>query len=343
MPQKNTEEHRSSDAVRGSGFLFVSVFFCVLLWPVRVLVTGGSGYLGSAIVRALAGHGHEPIVFARRAVAAGLPGRPVDGDVRDRRAVRRAADGVDAIIHAAALVSIWQPRPSVFDDINIGGLESTLDVARALGIPRILYTSSFLALPPAGRSAPIAANDYQRTKVRAREVAQAAADAGLPVVTLVPGVIYGPGPATEANLVGRMITDHRRGRLPGLVGADRRWSYACIDDVAEAHVAALTRPLTDREYLLGGENVPQMRVFEIVRELTGSPLPRRIPFPLATAVAWLEEGRSAVTGRPPLITRGAVEIFRHEWPLDSFRSVQELSYRIPSLETVIKDILSATS
>ena len=76
----------------------------------RVLVTGGSGYLGSAIVRALAARGHEPIVFARRASAAGLPGRSVDGDVRDRTAVRRAAEGVDAIVHTAALVSVWRPR-----------------------------------------------------------------------------------------------------------------------------------------------------------------------------------------------------------------------------------------
>lgn len=308
----------------------------------RVLVTGGSGYLGSAIVRALAGHGHEPIVFARRASTAGLPGRPVDGDVRDVAAVRRAADGADAIIHAAALVSIWQPRPLVFDEINVGGLETTIEVARALGIARILYTSSFLALPPAGASAPLAANDYQRTKVRAREVARKAAAAGLPIITLVPGVIYGRGPATEANLVGRMIHDHRRGRLPGLVGADRRWSYAYIDDVAEAHVTALTRPLTTGEYLLGGENAPQMRVFEIVRELTGSALPRRIPFPLASAMAWLEEGRSALTRRPPLITRGAVEIFRHEWPMNSLRSIEELSYRVSPLESGIKAILSGT-
>ena len=75
----------------------------------RVLVTGGTGYLGGAIVRALAAHGHEPIVFARSRVGGRPAGRPIDGDVRDRAAVRHAAEGVDAIIHSAALVSIWQP------------------------------------------------------------------------------------------------------------------------------------------------------------------------------------------------------------------------------------------
>lgn len=306
----------------------------------RVLVTGGSGYLGSAIVRALVRHGHEPVVFARRASAASLPGRAVDGDIRDGRAVRAAANGVDAIIHSAALVSLWQPSPSIFDDINVGGLELTLDVAKALGIARIVYTSSFLALPPADATVPLAANDYQRTKVRAREVARAAAAAGQPVVTMVPGVIYGPGPATEANLIGRLIDDHRRGRLPGIVGGHQPWSYAYVEDVAEAHVQAVSRPLGATEYVLGGENVPQMRLFEIWKKLTGAALPRQIPYGFASGIAWLEEHRAALTGRPPLITRGAVEIFRHDWSLDSTRSVEELSYRIQSLEAGVKAIFS---
>jgi nucleoside-diphosphate-sugar epimerase len=306
----------------------------------RILVTGGSGYLGGAIVRALVRHGHEPVVFARRASTAGLPGRAVDGDVRDRQSIRNAADGVDAIIHAAALVSLWQPSPSIFDEINVGGLEATLDVARTLGTQRIVYTSSFLALPPAGATSPLTANDYQRTKVRAREVALAAAAARDPVVILVPGVIYGPGPANEANLIGRLIDDHRRGRLPGLVGSERCWSYAYVDDVAEAHVQALSRPLGATEYVLGGVNAPQMRVFEIWRDLTGTPLPRRIPYAAASAIAFFAEGWAALTARPPLITRGAVELFRHDWTLDSTRSVEELNYRISPLEKGLNALFS---
>lgn len=309
----------------------------------RVLVTGGSGYLGSAIVRALAGRGHEPIVFARRASAAGLPGRAVDGDVRDRTAVRRAADGVDAIVHTAALVSVWHPQPSTFDDINVGGLEATLDAVRALGIRRIVYTSSFLARPPADSTVVLAANDYQRTKTRAHEVAHTAVNAGVPIVSLVPGVVYGPGEATQGNLIGRMVRDHLAGRLPGLIGADRCWSYAYVNDVADAHVSALTPGVPAGEYLLGGYNSPQMRVFEIVRDETGAALPRRIPFALASAVAWVEEMRARMTGRPPAITRGVVEILRHDWSMDSAPSVKVLNYHITPLETGIRALLSATS
>src|SRR6476659_10982733 len=110
----------------------------------RVLVTGGSGYLGSAIVRALHREGHEPVVFARTAYRADLPGTAIDGDIRDTRAVTAAAAGVDAICHTAALVALWRPDPSEFDAINIGGLQSVLSAARERRLARVVYTSSFL-------------------------------------------------------------------------------------------------------------------------------------------------------------------------------------------------------
>jgi nucleoside-diphosphate-sugar epimerase len=306
----------------------------------RVVVTGGTGYLGSAIVRALARSGLWPVVFSRHASAAGLPGEAIDGDVRDRAAVTRAVRGADAVCHAAALVSVWRARPAEFDDVNVEGLRTVLDVCREMRTPRIIHTSSFLALPPAGRHAPLAANDYQRTKARAHAVATEAAEAGLPVISLVPGVIYGPGAATEGNLIGRLIRDHLAGTLPGIIGAAREWSYARIDDVAEAHVRAITDGRVGQTYPLGGENAPQMRVFEIVRELTGRPLPRRIPYAVAWTGALVEEARARVTGRTPMLTRGAVEIFRHDWSMDSARSLAELSYRVSPLGEGIRAVLS---
>jgi farnesol dehydrogenase len=307
----------------------------------KVLVTGGTGYLGRAVVNALAARGHQLVIFARAASRSGLPGAMVDGDIRDRAAIERAAAGCDAISHSAALVSIWRRRHEDFDEINVGGLRNVLDAATSLGIPRVLYTSSFVAIPPAGRSEPLVANDYQRTKVAADRLADEAVRGGSPLIRVYPGVVYGPGTFTEGNLVGRLIADHLRRRLPGLVGPENRWSYAFVDDVAAGHCAALERGRIGGRYALGGENAPQRRVFDIVRQLTGRRPPPRIPFPLASMMGAAEELRVQAFGGTPLITRGAVEIFRHDWSLDSSEAVRELGYTMTPLQEGVTRTLAS--
>ncbi len=205
----------------------------------RVLVTGGTGYLGRAIVAALAAAGHDVVLYARSASASGLPCRAFDGDIRDGERLFAAADGCEGVLHVAALVATWARRSRDFDDVNVGGLGQVLDVARRRNVGRVVYTSSFMALAPAGLDAPPAWNDYQRTKAAGDAVASRAAGRGAPIIRLYPGVIYGPGPVTEGNLVGGMVADHLKGRLPGLIGAGRIWSFSFVDDVAAAHVAAL--------------------------------------------------------------------------------------------------------
>ncbi|HEX3644310.1 MAG TPA: NAD-dependent epimerase/dehydratase family protein [Vicinamibacterales bacterium] len=307
----------------------------------KVLVTGGTGYLGRAVVSALASRGHDVVVFARSASRSGLPGTAIDGDIRDRAAVERAAAGCDAISHAAALVSIWRRRPADFDDVNLGGLRNVLAAAAAHRTPRLLYTSSFVAIPPRGRAEPLLANDYQRTKVEADRIAGQAVDDGAPLIRVYPGVVYGPGRFTEGNLVGRLIADHLRHRLPGLVGPEQRWSYSYVDDVAAGHCAALERGGVGGRYALGGENAPQRRVFEIVEQLTGRRPPPRIPFPIARLMGAAEELRVTLFGGTPLITRGAVEIFRHDWSLDSGEAIRDLGYTLTPLDRGVKLTLAS--
>jgi farnesol dehydrogenase len=305
----------------------------------NVLVTGGTGYLGRTVVAALAGAGHVPIVFSRHASGSGLPGRLVDGDVCDARAVSGAMRGCDAVIHAAALVSLWRRHPGEFDAVNVGGLRHVLDAASTLGVPRVVYTSSFLALAPAGGAEPVRANDYQRTKVEARAVAIRAIDAGLPLMCVYPGVIYGPGTRTEGNLVGRLLADHLAGRLPGVIGPERLWSFSYVGDVASGHVTALERGRPGAHYGLGGETAPQRRVFELLQAATGVRVPRRIPYAAAHLAGTVEEWRARLTGRPPLVTRGAVEIFRHDWPVDSRAAVADLGYTMTPLATGFAELL----
>jgi len=306
-----------------------------------VLVTGGTGYLGRAVVRALAARGHQVVVFARTATVSGLPGRLVDGDVRDREAFGRAAAGCDALCHSAALVSIWRRRRADFDEVNVGGLQNAIAIVKAHRIPRMLYTSSFVALPPRGHREPMAANDYQRTKLAADRVADQAVADGVPVTRVYPGVVYGPGSATEGNLVGRLIADHLRGRLPGVIGPENLWSFAFVDDVAAGHCAALEQGSSGGRYALGGENAPQGHLFEIVQQLTGRKPPMRIPFPIAVALGAAEELRVALVGGTPLVTRGAVDIFRHDWSLDSTSAVRELGYTITPLAEGVRRTLDS--
>ncbi|MBA3949187.1 MAG: NAD-dependent epimerase/dehydratase family protein, partial [Acidobacteria bacterium] len=196
----------------------------------KVLVTGGTGYLGRAIVATLRARGHRAIVFARTARSGGEDA--IAGDVTDAAALARAAREVDAICHTAALVSIWERDRSRFDAVNVGGLRHAIAAARGAGHDRFVYTSSFLALPPAGRTSALSANDYQRTKAAAAAVADDAARSGFPITRLYPGVIFGPGgpgEARESNLVGRLIRDQMTQRLPVAVGPDRIWSFSWID------------------------------------------------------------------------------------------------------------------
>jgi nucleoside-diphosphate-sugar epimerase len=268
-------------------------------------VTGGTGYLGSAICRALIARGHDVTPFAR---ANG-------GDVRDRAALLAASRGMDAIIHTAALVTVWRRRRQDFDDINVGGLENVLAVANELSLSRIVYTSSFLALPPAGASSPVKGNDYQRTKALALDVARRAADKGAPITMMAPGVIYGPGLMSEGNLVGRMVADHLAGKLPGLIGPDRIWSFSWVDDVASAHADALETGQPGQLIEAGGHNLEQRAPFQWLLEHSGKPLPRTLPVWAGTLAGAYELVKAQITGRAPLLTPATVEIFKNDWPM----------------------------
>lgn len=306
----------------------------------KVLLTGATGFLGKTVARRLAAAGHDLRLLVReRSVLAGLPeaAERVSGDVTDHDGLRRAAQGCQAVMHMAALVKVWVPDRARFDAVNVGGVLNALAAAREAGA-RLVYTSSFIALGPTGpepadesRRHPGAGyrNDYERTKAVADGLVQQAVDAGQDVVRLYPGVVYGPGELTDGNLVVKMVMDHLRGRLPGIIGpGDRLWSYAFVDDVAEGHLQALERGGAGERYFLAGENVGMDGFFAQLAELTGVRPPRRhIPYPVAWALgagmwAWAE-----LTGHEPQLTHEVVNVFRHHWAFSSAKAQAELGYR----------------
>jgi farnesol dehydrogenase len=314
---------------------------------VKVLVTGGAGFLGGRIVRALMAKGHAVVLMVRGGRRPGLPenAEVVDGDVREADLFTRAADGCDAIIHTAAMVKIWSPRLQDFDDINVGGIQNAITAARAHRI-RLVYTSSFFAVgstttTPADESQNHPGdygNDYERTKALADEVARAYARDGGDIVILYPGVVYGPGELTDGNLVAKLLADEMNGKLPGIVGpGDRLWSYAFVDDVAEAHVAALERGAKGERYLLAGPNATLNEVFEIASKRAGRNLsPRRLPFGLARMVGRAMWIWADVTGKMPELTHQAVGIFEKNWAYRSDKAVRDLGYRVLPLEDGIR-------
>lgn len=306
----------------------------------KVLLTGATGFLGRTLARQLSARDHALRVLARpTSRLEGLPGDAeiVIGDVTDASSMQRAAQGCDAVLHAAALVRIWVSDPTRFEEVNVGGLRNALAAARSASA-RLVYTSSFIALGPSGRGAldasrphpgPPFRNPYERTKALADAVAREAATRGDDVVILYPGVVYGPGDMTEGNIVARMIADHLGGRLPALVGpADRRWSYAFVEDVAAGHVLALEKAPAGEGYVLGGENATLGQVFALVQEIAGAAPPRlRIPYGLATLLGRAQWLWAELTGHPPQLTHGEVGVFREEWACDSARAERELGYR----------------
>jgi farnesol dehydrogenase len=305
----------------------------------KVLVVGSTGFLGKSVARRLARAGHALRLLARS--GSNLEGLPTDaeivrGDVTDPASLDRAADGCDAIVHMAAMVKMWTPDRAVFDRVNVGGLQNVLAAAERARA-RVVYTSSFMALGPAG---PVPGdeslvhpgrprNDYERTKAAADVVAREAAAAGRDVVILYPGVVYGPGDVTDGNIVVKMVTDHLAGKMPGIVGpGDRLWSYSYVEDVADGHLSALERGRAGERYVLAGENVTMDGLFRTLQEVANVRPPRiHIPFAVASALGYACVLWAEMTGHPPLLTHEVVGVFREHWAYSSAKAERELGYR----------------
>jgi nucleoside-diphosphate-sugar epimerase len=317
-----------------------------------VLLTGGTGFLGRRLAERLA-RDHEVVLLVRP--PAGRPGLPrrahlVEGDVSRPESLARALEGCDAAIHAAALVKILAPREE-FDRINLGGLDHFLAAAAAAGVERLVYVSSFIALGPTERlpggladeaTEPMGPhgparrwiNHYERTKTLADRRAREAIAAGAPLSVAYPGVVYGPGERTEGNIVVRHLLDLAGGRLPALLGSPvRRWNYVFVDDAAEGVARVLEAAPPGSRYCLGGENVTLDDFYRLVAEIGGIRVPsRRMPDAVARVAGLVAREWARARGTTPRLTPDLVEIYRHDWALDSSRAAAELGWRSRGLE-----------
>lgn len=318
----------------------------------RVLITGSTGYLGSQVAARLAGAGHSVLSLVRRGREAGAPSgcSPIAGDVLDPPSLERALAGCDACVHMAAMVKMWARDPLEFDRVNVEGLAAVLSAAERRGVGRILYTSTIAALGPTGPEARDETcartefnfrTDYERSKWAAERLAVERASTGHPIVIVYPGVVYGPGAATQGNLMEKVFADYAAGRTrTRLGGRPTRVCYAYAPDVADGHLLALEKGTPGRGYILGGENVTQDELFSLLQGLTGIAPPRTaVPFWVAEAAGRAQRVRARLTGRMPAFTDGAIATFRHHWAYASERAVREIGYRITPLREGLRATL----
>lgn len=336
-----------------------------------ILLTGATGYLGSQIGRELIARRMPFRVLVRdpsrlpfetgnwkvetgnwkTEVGSSAPACEVAvGDVRDVGTLKKALIGVDRVIHTAALVKMWVRDRRDFCRVNLDGLKMLLQSADGAGVSRVVYTSSFIALGPSAdvhsaeglRHRGPYSNAYEETKAQALEWLRQEGFHRFPVVTLLPGVIYGPGPRTEGNLVGGMIDQYLSGKFPGLLGSgEQRWSFAFNSDVVAAHLVALERAKPGEEYVLGGDNRSLNEFFLLLSRVSNvNQRVRHLPVWAGKTIGALEVARARLFGSRPQITPGAAEIFQHDWVYSSAKAMHELGYSVTPLEEGLAKTLS---
>lgn len=312
------------------------------------LVTGATGFVGAAVVRALVRAGEDVRVLARAASDLrnldGLSVQRVEGDLRDKASLLRALDGCRRLYHVAAHYALWAQDPTIFYDINVTGTRNLLEAAGTAGLERTVYTSTIgaIGLPSDGgvgtETTPVSldqmAGDYKRSKFLAEQEVHRLAKAGLPVVIVNPSAPVGAGDI-KPTPTGQMIVDFMKGRMPAYI--DTGMNLIDVDDVATGHLLAMAKGRQGERYILGNRNLMLRDIFELLSRLTGVPaptikLPRLAILPLAYANKWIAD---YITHQPPRIPLEGVKMAKYRMHYDCSKAVRELGLPQPPVEIAL--------
>lgn len=278
------------------------------------LVTGGTGFIGSAVVRRLLARGRQVRVLVEPGASAanldGLDVERVEGTVLDPAAVERAVAGCDVVHHLAAIYSMWLPDEQVIYDVNVGGAHNVLTAAHRAGARRIVHTSSIAALgiAPEGQlgneDTPFNyrkdANAYMQSKFQSHQAALRLASSGAPIVIVCPAFPFGARDAGPTP-TGRFIVETLARRVPGTTAGG--FCAVDVDDVAECQVLAEEKAVVGSVTIAGAHNVTNRDFFAAVTRVAGlPPIKRRLPTAAILAIAWGMERVARLTGRPPQVT-----------------------------------------
>jgi dihydroflavonol-4-reductase len=318
------------------------------------LVTGASGFVGSAVVRALLDRGETVRSFVRPSSdRRNLEDLKVDievGDLRDRASLDRAMKGCDTVFHVAADYRLWVPQPNEMFSANVDGTRNVMEAAGDAGVRRIVYTSSVatLGLPqgdhaPADERTPVKEGDiispYKRSKFAAEAlVKRMVAEQGLPAVIVHPSTPIGPRDV-KPTPTGKIVVEAARGRMPAFV--DTGLNVVHVDDVAQGHLLAMERGAIGGQYILGAENLTLAEILAAVAETVQRPAPRwRLPHDVVMPIAFLAELWARLTGREPFVTRDGVRLARKHMFFSSDHAIQALGYQPRPAKVAIADAVS---
>ena len=316
------------------------------------LVTGGNGFVGSALVRLLLGQDHQVRVLVRsgsdRRNLEQLDIDLAEGDLTDAASLQRAVKGCSHLFHVAADYRLWIPDPERMYKTNVDGSRDLLRAAADAGVNRMVYTSSVATLginrdrSPADETTPVSLADmvghYKRSKFLAEQaVLELVQEQGLPVVIVNPSTPIGPRDV-KPTPTGRIIVDALRGKIPAYV--DTGLNIAHVDDVAAGHLLAFERGEPGRRYILGGENLSLQAILGIICDYAGLAPPRlRLPHNAVYPFAWLAEQWARVSGKEPFATVDGVKMSKKFMYFSSALAQQTLGYEPRPARLAIKDAI----
>lgn len=319
---------------------------------VKTLVTGATGFVGSAVARRLLREGHQVRVLARassdRRNLQDLEVEVYEGDLTKTDSLQRACDGCDALFHVAADYRLWAPNSAELYRNNVDGTRAILNAAKITGVSRIVYTSSVatLGIPGDGRSGdestPVSLSNmighYKRSKFLAEEVAKEFARDGLPVVIVNPSTPIGPRDI-KPTPTGRIVRDAMAGRLPAYV--DTGLNVVHVDDVAEGHWLAYQKGTVGERYILGGQNLSLRELLVEIADIVGRTPPRwRLPHSAVMPIAYAAEGWARLTGTQPIATVEEVRMSKKRMFFSSAKAERELGYAPGSFRRALEDAVA---
>jgi dihydroflavonol-4-reductase len=302
-----------------------------------ILVTGASGFLGSAVANSARAAGYRVRVLVRASSPRTNLHRHdqiVVGDLCDRASMTAAMRGVRYLVHTAADYRLWAPSPDDILRSNVDGTRIVMEEALRAGLERIVYTSSVATLELrenalADETRPLPADRavgaYKKSKVIAERLVDDMIErAGLPAVIVNPSTPIGPRDV-KPTPTGRIIVEAARGRMPGFV--DTGLNLVHVDDAAAGHLAALRRGSIGERYILGGENVHLGKMLADIAQIVGRRPPRlRLPIAAVYPLALGAEAWARWSGREPFATRDGLRMARHRMFFSDAKARRDLAY-----------------